>query len=225
MQLKRLKFETGNLLCGMFVAQLDRPWLETPFLFQGFEIRDDKDLKQLRHYCRHVYVDATRGSLPKAAVLEARARAERYALSLATPATRFEHAGAPSLQRRLFAAIARLDRTGWLAGFFQHKQYRNLVPTRAEAPRARLAYDGAVTALTATLAQFQDGRHLDVTALRAALGPLIDSILRNQDAMAWLVGIRKRDIHAAQRSVGSAVWAVLLGRHLGFERPGLATLA
>ena len=87
MLLKRLKIETANLECGMYVAQLDRPWLETPFLFKGFEIRDEKDLKQLRHFCKHVYVDATQGSVPRDRVLEARRKEARYAKSLDTPAT------------------------------------------------------------------------------------------------------------------------------------------
>jgi len=223
--LKRLKIETSNLECGMYVSQLDRPWLETPFLFQGFEIRDEKDLKLLRNFCKHVYVDATRGSVSKDKVLEARRRAEQYAQSLATPATRLEHARRPSLHRRLFDAITRLDRTGTLAGFFQTKQYRNVVPTRIEAPKAALAYDTAAAVLQDALEQFQQGRALDAMRLKAAIGPLIDSILRNQDAMAWLVCLRKREINGPQRSIGSAVWAVILGRHLGFERPGLETLA
>ncbi|MBL8200302.1 MAG: DUF3391 domain-containing protein [Chromatiales bacterium] len=225
MLLKRLKIETANLECGMYVAQLDRPWLETPFLFKGFEIRDEKDLKQLRHFCRHVYVDATRGTVPQDRVLEARGRESRYAQSLATPATRLEHASRPGLQRRLFDAITRLDRTGTLAGLFQTKHYRNVVPTRIEAPRAALAYDTAAAVLNDAIEQFLQGRPLDATRLKSVVGPLIDSILRNQDAMAWLVCLRKREIPGPQRSIGSAVWAVVLGRHLGFDRRGLETLA
>jgi HD-GYP domain-containing protein (c-di-GMP phosphodiesterase class II) len=223
--LKRLKIETSNLECGMYVAQLDRPWLETPFLFKGFEIRDDKELRLLRNFCKHVYVDATRGSVAKDKVLEARRRAEQYAQSLATPATRLEHAKRPSLQRRLFDALTRLDRSGTLAGFFQTKHYRNAIPTRLEAPRAALAYDSAAAVLSDALEQFQQGRGLDIARLKAVVGPLIDSILRNQDAMAWLVCLRKRETAGPQRSIGSAVWAVILARHLGFERPGLETLA
>lgn len=225
MLLKRLKIETANLECGMYVAQLDRPWLETPFLFKGFEIRDEKDLKQLRQFCKHVYVDATQGTVPRERVLEARRRAGQYAQSLATPATRLEHATRPSLHRRLFDAITRLDRTGTLAGIFQTKQYRNVVPTRLEAPKAAQAYDSAAAVLTDTLEQFQQGRGLDAARLKAVVGPLIDSILRNQDAMAWLVCLRKRESAGPQRSIGSAVWAVILGRHLGFDRNGLDTLA
>lgn len=225
MLLKRLKIETANLECGMYVAQLDRPWLETPFLFKGFEIRDEKDLKQLRYFCKHVYVDATKGSVPQAKVLEARRREGQYAQSLATPATKLEHAARPSLQQRLFGAISRLDRTGTLANLFQTRQYRNVVPTRVEAPKAAAAYDQAATVLNDTLEQFQQGRGLDASRLKPVVGPLIDSILRNQDAMAWFVGLRKRETSGPQRAIGSAVWAVVLGRHLGFDRNGLDTLA
>jgi len=223
--LKRLKIETANLECGMYVAQLDRPWLETPFLFKGFEIRDEKDLKQLRFFCKHVYVDATRGTVPKDQVLDARRRAVKYAESLAAPATRLEHARRPSLQRRLFDAITRLDRTGTLAAIFQTRSYRNVVPTRLEAPRAVVAYDTAAAVLTDTLDQFQQGRGLDAARLREVAVPLVDSILRNQDAMAWLVCLRKRELAGPQRAIGSAVWAAILGRHLGFDRAGLENLA
>ena len=225
MLFKRLKIETANLECGMYVAQLDRPWLETPFLVKGFEIRDEKDLKLLRNLCKHVYVDATQGSVSKDKVMEARRRAERYAQSLATPATRLEHAKRPSPQRRLFDALTRLDRTGTLAGFFQAKYYRNVIPTRLEAPKATLAYDTASAVLSDALEQFEQGRGLDTPRLKVVIGPLIDSILRNQDAMAWLVCLRKRQATGPHRSIGSAVWAVILARHLGFERAGLETVA
>src|SRR3989344_635268 len=40
----------------MYVAELDRPWRETPFLFQGFEIHGEEELAQLRSLCQYVYV-------------------------------------------------------------------------------------------------------------------------------------------------------------------------
>ncbi|MBK8132501.1 MAG: DUF3391 domain-containing protein [Gammaproteobacteria bacterium] len=40
----------------MFVAELDRPWLGTPFLLQGFEIRSKSQIRSLSDYCQHVYV-------------------------------------------------------------------------------------------------------------------------------------------------------------------------
>ena len=54
----RTKIPSDRLVAGMFVADLDRPWTGTPFLFQGFLIEHDEHLLQLRQYCKYVLVDA-----------------------------------------------------------------------------------------------------------------------------------------------------------------------
>lgn len=41
----------------MFVAELDRPWLETPFLIQGFVLCEFGELRVLREHCKFVYID------------------------------------------------------------------------------------------------------------------------------------------------------------------------
>lgn len=41
----------------MYVSELDRPWLETPFLFQGFHIQNQEEIDALRQHCRSVVVD------------------------------------------------------------------------------------------------------------------------------------------------------------------------
>lgn len=41
----------------MYVSELDRPWLETPFLFQGFTVRNQDDIEAIRTHCRHIVVD------------------------------------------------------------------------------------------------------------------------------------------------------------------------
>jgi hypothetical protein len=46
-----------NLDFGMYVSQLDRPWLESPFMLQGFMIKDEEEIAQLREYCEFVYID------------------------------------------------------------------------------------------------------------------------------------------------------------------------
>ena len=56
------KVSVRDIAVGMYVAELDRPWLETPFLFQGFYIRDDDEINDLREHCKHVFV--TTESLP-----------------------------------------------------------------------------------------------------------------------------------------------------------------
>nr|WP_298413333.1 HD-GYP domain-containing protein [uncultured Halomonas sp.] len=55
----------AGLRPGMYVAALDRPWLETPFLLEGLLLQESKDIQTLRHFCKKVYVDPSR-SRPEA---------------------------------------------------------------------------------------------------------------------------------------------------------------
>lgn len=47
-----------NLEPGMFIAELDRPWLETPFALQGFVVHDTDEVLYISDHVEHVYVDA-----------------------------------------------------------------------------------------------------------------------------------------------------------------------
>jgi HD-GYP domain-containing protein (c-di-GMP phosphodiesterase class II) len=55
-----------QLQFGMYVAELDRPWTETPFIFQGFHLRTDEQLSMLKQFCKHVFVDLERTEKPEA---------------------------------------------------------------------------------------------------------------------------------------------------------------
>ena len=58
--MQRKQVTVGELQFGMFVAELDRPWTETPFMFQGFHLRNDKQLEALKKHCKHVFIDLER---------------------------------------------------------------------------------------------------------------------------------------------------------------------
>lgn len=53
----KVKVPADQLTLGMHVSELDRPWLDTPFLFQGFPIHDEDDLTALKNICDYVYID------------------------------------------------------------------------------------------------------------------------------------------------------------------------
>lgn len=42
---------------GVYISELDRPWTDTPFVFQGFVLEDEQQLETLKKYCKKVYVD------------------------------------------------------------------------------------------------------------------------------------------------------------------------
>lgn len=54
------KVDAKDLKVGMFVADLDRPWIDTPFLLQGFLIEDDQQIRQLQRHCQFVIIDRAR---------------------------------------------------------------------------------------------------------------------------------------------------------------------
>ncbi|PPD32388.1 MAG: phosphohydrolase [Methylomonas sp.] len=56
---ERLYTPVHLLEIGMYVIELDRPWLESPFLFQGFEIKNQDEILQLKNCCDYVYIDTT----------------------------------------------------------------------------------------------------------------------------------------------------------------------
>lgn len=55
--LHQVRIHPIQLQFGMYVCMLDRPWLETPFLFQGFLVSHEEDLFALRSLCEYVYID------------------------------------------------------------------------------------------------------------------------------------------------------------------------
>jgi putative nucleotidyltransferase with HDIG domain len=54
---KSHKIHISELKIGMFVSKLDRDWLETPFLMQGFIVETLEDIDLVAQYSEHIWVD------------------------------------------------------------------------------------------------------------------------------------------------------------------------
>ena len=64
MGIKQQKVDVNELVVGMYVSGLDRPWTQTPFPLQGFYIRDLDEIRELKVHCRHVYIDVSKSPTP-----------------------------------------------------------------------------------------------------------------------------------------------------------------
>lgn len=100
-----LDIPVSDLQPGMYVSELDRPWLGTPYLIQGILIRSQEDIDELARHCTHVQVDLDKSepfAIPK------REAAPRGAHDVPTPRTRFHgtevYADARSAEEELPAA-------------------------------------------------------------------------------------------------------------------------
>lgn len=71
--LRHYRLHVDSLSIGMWIAELDRPWLDTPFLIRGFRVDCKEELDALREYCASVIVDIEKSDIE---VVEAIRRAE-----------------------------------------------------------------------------------------------------------------------------------------------------
>lgn len=53
------KIHVADLRVGMYVSMLDKDWLDTPFLMQGFMIEDPEDVDIVSEYCDYVWVESS----------------------------------------------------------------------------------------------------------------------------------------------------------------------
>ena len=210
----------------MYVSKLDRPWLETPFIFQGFEIREQTEIDMLQQYCNVVYIDVERGRLTDDQVRRLVQMQRQPRQSPRQPVRR--KAREPGkLARWLQKLLTRLGlyRQAAILASSGQEGYGIQTTVRGEADAARDA--------CRTLARHHE-ELIDHAALRGkvrmdelrhAVQPAIDSVLRNPNALAWTVFSRKRSRENYNRSVGTAIWCLMFGRHLNFDRDMLEELA
>ena len=53
-----VRIHISELKIGMYVSKLDRDWLETPFLMQGFIVESLDDIDTVAEYSEYIWVDA-----------------------------------------------------------------------------------------------------------------------------------------------------------------------
>ena len=210
----------------MYVSKLDRPWLETPFIFQGFEVREQAEIDMLQRYCSIVYIDVERGKLTDAQVR----RLIQIQRQAGKPQRQADHRKAKEpgrLLRWLQKLLIRLGLYRQAATLASSGQegYRIQTTVRAEADAARDAYKVLAKYHKQLMDRATVRGNVRVEELREAVQPAIDSILRNPNALAWTVFSRKRSSENYNRTVGTAIWCLMFGRHLSFDRDMLEELA
>jgi HD-GYP domain-containing protein (c-di-GMP phosphodiesterase class II) len=202
--LNTLKISTTELDIGMFVSGLDRPWLDTPFVTQGFYIESPRDIDRLREYCEFVLVDNRRSRLGGGAMGRK---------SPPRPAQERKLDGCPRIPvERIFEGRP-------------IKPYQDDSAWEDEHPRAQEALDTLVEDIEEIFEHVSDGGKLNVIRLKKSVEPIVDSISRNPDACLWVARLKKHDEYTYQHSLGAAIWSVSLGRQLGLPRHDLRSLA
>lgn len=93
-----------------------------------------------------------------------------------------------------------------------------------ELPLAKKAYREAKVVVQRVLHEARLGRAVNTDAVHRVVDGLVDSVLRNEDALTSLSRIKSYDEYTFFHSVNTAVLALALGRSLGWDRDRLRSL-
>ena len=193
----------------MYVSQLDRPWIETPFLFQGFEIRSEEDIQTLARYCRHVYVD-TPEILPFAP-------RKREPLPRQPTTTGVEYETPPS-RHAGYEVLKTVQGRGPVPA------YTDKTTLEEELSAVREHHQQARALVYTLMEDARHGKSLNTLAAKQAVGKVVESVIRNPDALTCFIQLKRKDEYTAQHSLRVCILAVAFGRHLGLDPEELQTL-
>ncbi|MBI2380924.1 MAG: HD-GYP domain-containing protein [Gammaproteobacteria bacterium] len=182
----------------MHVVELDRPWLETPFLFQGFTLENQADIKAVQQYCQYVYVEVLQHTSPPQS--QARPAAAKKAQ--------------PAPKRGFFDFLKKSPPPP------REPQVR----VEEEMPKAVVVHERTSKLVKSMLDDIRFGALINTTALKEQVNECVESIIRNPDAMLWLTQLRNKDSHSGEHALNACILAVVFGRYLGLPKDELEKL-
>ena len=190
----KVKVFTEDLQLGMYVSELDRPWVDTPFLFQGFPIREPAEIDQLRQCCEFVFVDkelSHASALKKLDIIPRKVVEQKKPVEpkRPVPPSRFTEAEFRlSLQR----------------SYRIYKEARGWIDIMLEDSRL--------------------GASIDTDKARSLVAELAEEVIQSPDALVWLTHMKSRDEYTATHCINVCILALTFGRCLGLDKRKLNIL-
>ncbi len=200
-EIETRQLTVSELKLGMYVAELDRPWLESPFLFQGFPIRSYDEIDKLRECCDYVFVDFSQSHEWKPEEHDLLARASHE----------YPHPRYTDGRHRFETRRINID------SIRGKHHYRNSTSFTDELKGAGRVYHKARDYIGSVLKDVRLGHSIDPEGAREMADAMADSIVRNENALAWLTMLKNRDEYTEMHSINVCILSLLFGRHLGLE--------
>ncbi len=210
---------TRDLKIGMFVADLDRPWLGTPFLIQGFLIEEEAQLAALQAWCQNVMIDRSLsvGEQYRAPVVD-----DGDSPRDVTASPRI-HPSEPEcrVEAERFLKIARSFKGRIHTQ--RHPTVPRLSPVDGRSPLdSELRYsapivDDVYRALRETQRAIEAGGSVDVDRVEGLVGEMAAGVERNPDALMWLTRLKRADQYTYDHAVNASVHLMVFARFVGMD--------
>lgn len=196
----KVKVYTDDLKQGMYVYQLDRPWTETSFMFQGFRIEDQDTIDQLQEACEFVFVDAEQSTVQPE---------PKMTLKKGPVVEEVVHKKAPKIT---------IKETQYKNPKFSEGSFRESLK------RSYGIYQDARGWVDDMLEDSRLGNSIDTKKARSLVVQIADEVIKNPDAMTWLTHLKERDTYTATHCINVCILAVTFGRCLGLDQKELTEL-
>lgn len=190
--LERRKVLVGDLDLGMYVAELDRPWVGTPFLFQGFRIESRQEIEQLRGLCQFVFVDETKANGHDA---PDRTIARSMSVNSGNQADR--------------PAVAEWAKRG--PTIVQGK-------VRQELKQSFKLRDNAHAYVNKVFQDVRMGTSINTSEARAVVASLVEVVAESADSLVWLTQLKNVHEYTLQHSVNVCILSLAFAHHLGYPK-------
>ncbi|MDE2388505.1 MAG: DUF3391 domain-containing protein, partial [Betaproteobacteria bacterium] len=217
-----IEVSVNDLQPGMFVSDLDRPWLETPYPIQGILVQSQNDIDKLKHYCTHVYVDIDRSepfvaqqhmllATVSAASIAGQSSMHHHGPRIATGASRVQ----PPVTSEAGESLDVLKRVN---------TYADVCTAEQEIPAAMKAYSVASALFSDISINLEHDIKIDMRKAHEVVDTLCESIIRNPDAALLLAQLKTTGKELYDNAIKTSVHLLAFGRHLGLPRKELSIL-
>jgi HD-GYP domain-containing protein (c-di-GMP phosphodiesterase class II) len=193
----RKKVAIRELEVGMYVQELDRPWAETPFMFQGFPIKSSNEIDMLLELCEYVYIDVERG--------------------MDAPRVYRKPAASGRSVAQELLDIANVAHT--------ESVYPDTTDVEEELDAAKKIYEDAHQSVHDMFDVLGSGGKVNILEIRDTTNRIVDSVLRNPDAFVLLQKLKCKDRYHYSHAINSCALAASFSRHLGLPREELKEIA
>ena len=98
------------------------------------------------------------------------------------------------------------------------ERYPQSATVEKEIVRAKAIHQEAMAAAKLIFTQMLQSGRLDVKLARQTVTPMLDSMMRNPNALIWLARMKQHDAYIFSHALNCSIWGLAFARHLGLDK-------
>lgn len=191
-----IRVDCSALLLGMYISEVDCPWVSLPFPVGGFHLKTVEDIETLSRYCKFVSIDGNKGTVPREARLN-----QLTALSSA---------------RSVVPSLGSLN--------IKRDAYPVLYPVKQQIEKAYRLYSRLKKEFRVQAQGIRVVRDLDLASLEEFIDGLIDEVIGNPQTLIWVLNTDPDAQQESDYCVRAAIWATILACQTGMRKADIQVL-